>query len=374
MAKHRIRFYPLGNADTTLITLSNGKNILWDYANMKNEEDSDDKRCDLPHELNKVVKEDYDIVTFTHADRDHINRFSEYFYLEHAKKYQDSSRKKIKEMWVPASVVLDTHAEDEARILKAEARHRLKSKSGILIFSRPKKMKDWCDDQEDISYDEVKHLFVDAGKLVPGLSLANDGVEFFSHSPFKSESKNIDRNAEAIVAQATFNDKCNTKLILSSDCTWEVWEDIVTVTKYKGNESKLEWDIFHIPHHCSYLSLSDEKGTDITKPTENIKWMYETKGNRRGRLISPSKTIPKKGTDQDKDKQPPHRQAANYYKQVASSKNGEFLVTMESPNKDNPNTILMQVDTINCSKLVKAVGLGTISIGSSKPPRAGGEL
>ncbi|SMD36051.1 hypothetical protein SAMN04488029_2685 [Reichenbachiella faecimaris] len=371
MAKHRIRFYPIGNADTTLISLSNGKNILWDYAHMKDEEDSDDKRCDLPEELNKVVSDNYDVVTFTHADKDHINRFSEYFFLDHAKKYQNSSRKKIEELWVPASVLLDEQADEEAKILKAEARFRLKQKTGILIFSRPKKMKKWCDDQDEISYEEVKHLFVDAGKLVPGFSLSNDGVEFFSHSPFKSESKEIDRNAEAIVVQATFNDRCSTKLILGSDCTWEVWEDIVDVTKAKGNQSRLEWDIFHISHHCSYKSLSSDKGDDQTAPTDNIKWMYETQSNNGVRLISSSKPIPSKGSDEDEDKQPPHRQAANYYKSVGTDKNGEFLVTMEEPNKSTPKPIEIEIDTSDCSKIIKAIGMSTIGIGSSKPPRAG---
>ncbi len=76
MSKHTLRFYPLGNADTTLISLANGKHILWDYANVKVEDNEEDERCDLPVELNKQVKGDYDVVTFTHADKDHIHRFS----------------------------------------------------------------------------------------------------------------------------------------------------------------------------------------------------------------------------------------------------------------------------------------------------------
>jgi hypothetical protein len=371
MAKHYLKFYPLGNADTTLISLTNGKKILWDYAHMKDEDDAQDKRCNLPEELNKEVNGDYDVVTFTHADRDHINRFSEFFFLEHAVKYQSNSRKKINELWVPASVLLDDQAEDEAKVLKAEARYRLKNKQGILVFSRPKKMKQWCDDQDDISYEDVKHLFMDAGTLVPGFTLADDGIEFFIHSPFKSESKEIDRNAEAIVVQATFNDRCSTKLMLGSDCTWEIWEDIIEITKFKKNEARLEWDIFHLSHHCSYLSLSNDKGIDKTVPTDGIKWLHETQGNKGARYISPSKPIPSKGTKEDEDPQPPHRQAANYYKSVAADKNGEFLVTMEEPNKNNPKPIEIEIDTLNCSRIIKAIGISSIGIGSSKPPRAG---
>ncbi|MEQ8626043.1 hypothetical protein [Ekhidna sp.] len=370
MGKHTIKFYPVGNGDSTLISLDNGKHILWDYAHMKDENNEDDKRCNLPEELNKDVKGDYDVVTFTHADRDHINRFSEYFYLEHASKYQGAGRKKIKELWVPASVLLDTHAEDEAKVLKAEARYRLKNKKRILVFSRPNKMKKWCDDQDDISYDDVKHLFVDAGKVVPGFTLEDDGIEFFSHSPFKSESQNIDRNAEAIVVQVVFNDKCKTKLILGGDCTHQVWKDIVNITKHFNRSDRLKWDIFHISHHCSYLSLSDEKGADKTVPLEEIEWLFETQGNDKCRLISSSKPIPKKGSKEDDD-QPPHRQAAAYYKEdVASNRGGEFIVTMEEPKVDDPKPIVLEVDDEKCSKILKAA-IGTAFITEKKPPRAG---
>lgn len=334
MSKHLIKFYPLGNADTTLISLANGRQVLWDYAHMKESENKDDKRCDLPVELNNDVRGDYDVVTFTHGDRDHINRFSEYFYLEHAKKYQEGERKKIKQLWVPASVLIDNHAEEEAKVLKAEARFRLKNKARILVFSRPEKMKKWCEDQDDISYDDIKHLFVDAGQTVPGFSIAADGVEFFVHSPFQSKSQEIDRNGASIVVQAVFNDRCDSKLILGADCPHEVWKDIVTITKYFMRDYRLEWDIFHISHHCSYLSLGDERGEDNTEPIEEVDWLFETQGNKKCRMISPSKPIPKKGAKDDND-QPPHRQAAAYYEEVADDHDGEFIVTMEMPSVSN---------------------------------------
>ncbi|NQZ76694.1 MAG: hypothetical protein HRT61_11405, partial [Ekhidna sp.] len=291
MAKHTLKFFPLGNADTTLIKLANGKAILWDYANVGDPDNKDDKRVNLPEKLDQEVEGDYDTVCFTHADNDHIAGFSEYFYLEHASKYQDYKRKKIKDLWVPAAVLLDTTLEDEAKVLKAEARYRLRNKEGILVFSRPKQLKKWCDDQEDISYDDVKHLFVDAGTLVLRHTLESDGIQFFVHSPFKSDTLEIDRNSEAIVVQATFNDKCKTKLILGSDCTWEIWEDIIKVTRHFENDQTLGWDIFHISHHCSYLSLSDDKGVDKTNPDSEINWLYESQGNKKCRLVSSSKTI-----------------------------------------------------------------------------------
>jgi hypothetical protein len=365
MNKHRITFYPIGNADTTLIELKNDKKILFDYADMRCKDDPEDKRIDLPTTLNKSVKGNYYAVCFTHADDDHIHGFSEYFYLEHAAKYQSKDRKKINELWVPAAVLIEEGCDDDAKILRAEARHRLKNKSGIKVFSRAKKMKDWCDAQEDIDYESVKHLFIDAGKLVPGLQKETDGIEFFVHSPFASETQSIDRNREAITVQATFDDYNETKLIMGSDITHDVWIDIVKITKHFKNEARLLWDIFHISHHCSYTALSQEKGKTKTMPVPEVKWLFETQGRKKGRIISPSWDIPREETTQ-----PPHKEAAEYYKSVADLNSGEFLVTMEEPSIQSPEPLVIEIDYYTGAKVIKAAAAYSFVSGKT-PPRAG---
>lgn len=365
MNNHRITFYPIGNADSTLIELKNDKKILFDYADMRCEDDPDDKRINLPEALDKSVPNDYDVVCFTHCDNDHIHKFSEYFYLEHAQQYQSKKRKKIKELWVPAAVLLEEGCEDDARVLRAEARYRLRNKSGIKVFSRPKKMKDWCDEQEDIDYESVKHLFIDAGKLVPGFRKDIEGVEFFVHSPFASESQEIDRNREAITLQATFDDRNESKLILGSDITYDVWTDIVKITKYFGNEKRLLWDLFHVSHHCSYTALGPDKGKSITEPVDQVKWLFETRGRSKARIISPSWPIPSTETPQ-----PPHKEAAEYYKSVIDLKHGEFLVTMEEPSIVSPEPLVIEIDYFTGVKVLKLVSSYAFVSGKT-PPRAG---
>ena len=286
--------------------------------------------------------------------------------MEHAEKYQDEDRKKIIEMWVPAAILLETNLKEDAQILRAEARHRLKKKEGIKVFSRPDQMKAWCDAQNDISYDEVKHLFVDAGTLVPGFSKDGEGIEFFVHSPFVSKTKEINRNDEAIVVQATFNNNRETKIILGSDISHKVWNDIVEVTKYKENEERLEWDLFNISHHCSYLALSEEKGDSETIPDDKIKWMFEDQGHVASTIISTSNPIPTENTDQ-----PPHRQAARYYEKVTDKLGGEFKVTMDHPSTKNPKPMVFTIKDDEGAKLVKTLAPPSIMIGSRKPPRAG---
>ena len=138
---HKLTFYPIGNADCCLIDLENGQKILFDFADVGDSEDDEDKRIDLPEKLRENLenadKDSFDVVAFTHADEDHIKGFSEFFYLEHAQKYQDDDRIKIDTLWVPAAIILEkSPSTDDHKILRAEARHRLKEGSGIRVFSK----------------------------------------------------------------------------------------------------------------------------------------------------------------------------------------------------------------------------------------------
>ncbi|OGX48530.1 MAG: hypothetical protein A2243_03080, partial [Omnitrophica WOR_2 bacterium RIFOXYA2_FULL_38_17] len=342
---HKITFYPLGNADSYLVDLDKGKKLLFDYAQCRDEEDDKDRRIDLASALKNDLKESdrnyYDVVAFTHCDDDHIGGFSEFFYLQHAEKYQDEKRVKINELWVPAAIVIEEGLTGEAAILRAEARYRLKEGKNIRVFSRPDRLKDWLK-KEGIDIEQRKNLITDAGNVVPGFSKTTDGVEFFVHSPFavRHEDKLIDRNETCLVMQATFLfENRETMFLLTADTHYDVWKDIVNITKYHKNEKRLEWDVFKISHHCSYTALNEEKGKDKTVPIEEVKWLFN-KGNKKGLLISTSKPIP----NNDEDKQPPHRQAANYYKDVAYDIDGEFKVTMEHPSEINPKPLVITID------------------------------
>ena len=47
-------FYPLGNADCTLLDLANNSKVLIDFGNQRNPDDPKDTRCDLA----KVLRAD----------------------------------------------------------------------------------------------------------------------------------------------------------------------------------------------------------------------------------------------------------------------------------------------------------------------------
>ena len=189
MVIHRLTFFPLGNADCCRIDLDGGRQILLDYAAVRDPKDPNDLRCDLAtilrNELQARKRDYYSVVGYTHLDRDHICGSSEFFYLEHAQKYQGLGRIKIRELWVPAAAIIEEGCEDESRIIRQEARYRLKQGTGIRVFSRPDQLKDWLS-KEGLSLDGRKHLITDAGQFIPGWTTDVDGVEFFVHSPFAS--------------------------------------------------------------------------------------------------------------------------------------------------------------------------------------------
>ena len=366
---HKLTFYPLGNADCCLIDLDKGQKLLFDYADMRNPDDDDDLRIDLPaalrEDLNAAGKDAYDVVAFTHADKDHINGFSEFFYLEHAKKYQDADRVKIGELWVPAAVILEQTSNATHRVLRAEARHRLKEGNGIRVFSQPDLLEDWLKEQ-GLTLESRKHLITHAGQTVDGFQKSSEGVEIFVHAPF-SESVNGDivRNDAALVVQATFEyEGEDTQLILGADIDYKVWRDIVRITRYHKRDSRLEWDVFKISHHCSYKSLSDEKGEEKTAPISEVEWLFEN-GHEGAKLVSTSDPIPDEDTTQ-----PPHRQAANFYKEVATDINGEFKVTMEHPKEEAPEPLVITIDGSKATVKKQHAGAAGF-ITSQRAPRAG---
>ncbi|MEO0984033.1 MAG: hypothetical protein AAFY20_00630 [Cyanobacteria bacterium J06639_14] len=364
-----VTFYPTGNADTCLIGLDNGRKIVFDYANTY-DPSQESKYIDLEKEIRQASgrQQKVDVLAISHLDKDHYKGASTLFELEHAKCYQGDDRIKIDTLWVPAAAILEEGITEEGRILRSEARYRLKQGKGIRVFSRPDALEDWLIDN-GTSLSARRQLITDAGEIAPEFTLVRDGIEFFVHSPFAERAEDgglIVRNDSALFMQATFDVLGRkTRLILSADCPWEILEGIIHVTKAHNNEERLQWDINNIPHHCSYLSLAEDKGERKTIPSEDIQWLYEEQGERHGLLISTSDLIPAEDT-----KQPPHRQAAAYYEDAATKIGGEFLVTMKEPSPHAPKPMIIEI-TGRGHKYKKSFVAPAIATSTQKPPRAG---
>lgn len=368
---HKLTIFNLGNADSSRLDLANGQKLLFDYAATRDSNAKDDRRCDLPQLLRDDLgsRKNLDVVGFTHLDDDHICGATEFFRLEHDAKYQSADRITIDDLWVPAAAIIEPSKDlkPEAQIIQKEAQYQLKQGYGIRVFSRPARLESWLK-QNGLTLASRAHLITDAGQLVPGFSLANQGVEFFIHSPFghRVNGEVIDRNDLSLVFQATFLvDGQLTRLIMSADTPSELLSDLIGITRAHGNDDRLLWDIFKLPHHCSYLSLSDEKGKDETTPVPAVKWLFEEQGQAGGIIVSTSEPIPTTDTIQ-----PPHRQAANYYRRIAGKYDYRFIVTMEHPSVLYPEPLEIWIDGSGATPLKRNRGsVGIIT--SRQAPRAG---
>lgn len=340
----RLIFYPVGNADSTLLHLTDGRVILKDYFKCEPEGEHD-KRIRLDEELRTYLDEhglsEFDVVAFSHADDDHIHGAENFFWFEHAKKYQGSDRVKIRELFVPACFITETGLENSAGIICEEAKYRLKRGVGIRVFGNPEPLVEWFKSQS-IDPTTRLDLITKAGECVPGFNRSRGQVEIFSHSPFsfRMEGEDIDRNCNSLVWHLTFYEfDREFRCMLGADAEYETWENIGYISKKYGNQMRLDWDLFRISHHCSYTALASEKGKEVTVPTSAVAALFE-RGSENCLLISSSYPIPDCDTEQ-----PPHRQAAGYYRQVARNHGSadNFVVTMEwPPSSDLPKPVVVE--------------------------------
>ncbi len=367
---HELIFYPIGNGDTCLIRLEDGKLLTFDFADLYDPEDENDKRMPLAKSFKEDIgwpkRKEIDVLAISHGDNDHVKGIPEVFWLDMAAKYQGEDRVKIKEMWVPAALIVEEGSEDDTKIVRQEARYRFLNKKGIRVFSRPEHLKEWLKERGK-KLEDYLHLITDAGKTVPGWSLEKEGVEFFVHSPFaeRDEEVLLDRNDNCLFMQAVFRiAKEDTRLLLTSDITHEELERVVKITRRHKNDQRLAWDIYKIPHHCSYKSLSDEKGKEKTKPTPEVAWLL-AQGAERSIMVSSSDIIPAETTDQ-----PPHVEAYRTYKDTAEKLDADLVVTMENPSKKNPLRTIIQIDK-DKARLGKAAITAAYTITSRQSPRVG---
>ena len=177
----------------------------------------------------------------------------------------------------------------------------------------------------------------------------------------------MDRNGESSVLHVTLKDGPNdVRLLLTGDTSYEVLSRIVATSKWAGNEDRLEWDIIKVPHHSSYHSLGPKKGQNVTNPVPSVRRLYEEYGEDGGIIVSPSKVIP--STDEI---QPPHKQAAAYYKSAAKKLGGDFVVTMEHPTKQNPKPLVLKVSGMGRGVAIERAAPSGAAAVAARPPRAG---
>ncbi|MDQ3099946.1 MAG: hypothetical protein M3R08_01045, partial [Bacteroidota bacterium] len=100
------------------------------------------------------------------------------------------------------------------------------------------------------------------------------------------------------------------------------------------------------------------------------KWLLETQGKQRGLQVCSSERNPPKGSEEDKDDFPPHRQALAYYDDVRAQKSGRLEVTMEYPDQEAPEPLVVEIGVTGWD-ITRSVASSAATIVSRKGNRAG---
>jgi hypothetical protein len=356
--EHLIKFYPVDNGDTSLITLIDKTTILIDCKIREGEETNVGNKIfpvkeDLLESLQRKNKIPYlDLFIVTHSDEDHCLGFEKNFYRGDPDNYSESNLKDnqiiVDELWV-SSMVFHLQTNDDSKSLKKEAERRRK------LWDENKYNKNNPGNRiRLIGYDEDER-FLNLPNSIPGetIRIINGKVisnfEFFVHAPFKKHlnlaTAEKNQNFGSIVMQARFK-------INQSDADWKcfflfggdsdhnIWAEILKESKAHQNEEKLTFNIFLSPHHCSWTFFNNvpynDQEENKTPKISSLEILDYKKSSAK--IIASCKVIVNNNDN------PPHYQAKQQYLKKLDS-NNNFLELSKTPNEKEPNPIVFEISS-----------------------------
>lgn len=376
MGKKKIKYYPVGNGDTSLLKTNNA-NIITDCNIREVKDGIYDVKKDLVEELDKRDDKPYtDLFILTHHDNDHCLSFKKHFPTGKVSSYDtDDEKIIIDELWVNEYILGDENISDDgdAGVIRKEVKRRRN-----LYKNNDSSKNERGNRLVLIGYDDNNN-FTNVPQHIPGQIVNEingttlDKFEFFIHAPFKAdviESNAIaDRNMSSIVYQARFFKTNGTdfacRILHGGDADHYRWATIKEKSEKNDNKDALEWDIFQTPHHCSWTFFNDtpykddDKGIDNSEPEQtSIDILnYKLTG---AKVVATSKGIV------NNDDNPPHYPARTEYVNIVGESNfkntQKFYEDFEKP-------IVFEIDNYGAT-LIKAAA-AAISSGLSKPSRAG---
>jgi hypothetical protein len=361
--KDKIKFYPVGNGDQSLITLKDGTTILVDCNIRQASVDSTDPLVfDVKKDLLKSIsKRDnnpfVDVFVLTHGDCDHCRGYETNFYPGDPKKYAAKNREAneiiVDEMWFSPMIAEENTNEDEdVHQTEAERRlnlHRTNHADKNLPGNRIKII--GYDGNKE--YSDLEHLRAVPGKVIDTINNKTQNTfSVFIHAPFKEHLKSAekDKNSTSIVFQARFKDtatdeKFSGLAIFGGDSDHYSWDVIHKKTIDHGNDKKqaLNWDLFLAPHHCSWSFFNDRPQDENPDPTETSLKILDYK-RTGGRIIASSKKIV------DDADNPPHYEAKQQYLKKLTSAS-DFLNTVLEPKEAKPEPIIFEITSTGVNRV-----------------------
>jgi hypothetical protein len=326
MANAQIKYYPVGNGDTSLITLEDKTTIIVD-CNIRNCDN--DEIYDVKTDLLASIQRDKgipfaDVFILTHGDHDHCRGFEKHFYTGDPQKYSEADKRegkiRLDAMWF-SPMIAEEHDNPDERVYQKEAERRL------TLHRQNDPKKDMPGNRIRIigydgnpDYKNLDHLRSTPGQIV---SRFNDKEQtlfsIFIHSPFKEHLQSEDKewkNQASIVFQARFKNNASqldfsALAMFGGDSDHISWELILDKSKRYKNEHALKWDLFLAPHHCSWSFFNDRPQAENSTPKTTSLDALDYKRNN-AKVIASSKKI------SAYDKNPPHYAAkTEYLKKIA---------------------------------------------------------
>lgn len=378
--EHLVKFYPVENADCTLIKLGDGITIIVDCQILADLNDNNGKqicfdvKADLLKELNKDANGHpyVDLFVSTHPHDDHCKGFERNFYLGNPDDYDSKKNENeiiIGELWVTPRGIGNELA-DSAEAIRKEAKRRRK-----LYDDDTKFVGCYGNYLRIIGYNK-QTTFDERYGYVPGtLVTIIDGknivwLEMFIHAPFKEDvdksKDDDDKNATSIVVQYSFKAQMNDnsistvcKLLMGGDAEHDVWQHIID---NNADDSRLDWNLFMTPHHCSWTFFNDANKKDEVLPSAET--ILSKQLNNNSFIIASSVKI------KDDDNNPPCYKAKTEYKKRLKNKDNFLNTAIDNIDADVPQPIVFKIDNHGKRKVQSTSSSGS-SIASRPAPRAG---
>jgi beta-lactamase superfamily II metal-dependent hydrolase len=333
-----VTFWPVGNGDSTTISISDDVKIQIDLHHMVAAEDDDEEYYPvvdhLVEDLPEVDGSPYlSVFALTDPDKDHIQGFDKL--LEQAT---------VSELWLTPRIFIDDELSKEAEAFFEEADRRrklaidnkgeLEPGDRIRIFGYNSILEN---DKFKGFPEDLLTLPGEIITLVDGEDVSDD-FSAFIHSPFKTEEEE-DRNDSSLGMQITLIDESDDlKILIFGDLAHDGMRKLIDISKANDNEEMLEWNILLAPHHCSKSIMYTKDDDDNNVFQQDM--MNDLKQYRLDTcyIISSSKSIPESN---EKGDNPPHALAKEEYLKIIEN---DLLCTHNEESEDVEPIVFEKVD------------------------------
>jgi hypothetical protein len=345
----RVTYFPVGNGDCSLVTLSDNTQIIIDCNSTEEASDeSEPSRYDVHQHLLDFGKKlngkipHVDVFILTHADQDHCRGFNDMFYTGDPAKYTVKHTKEdlilIDELWFTHRIFATHEGEPSkwAKAFRKEAQRRI----DLHLANSPARNDAGnrirvVGHSNNPAYKDLGDLVVTPGNYIDMIDQKKKDFRFFVHAPFRKEvdSKLAERNDTSVVLQACF-DVGKTPhaglAMFGGDAGAAIWSKILELSK----DATLQFDLFLAPHHCSWTFFSE-------LPYKENKVAAMDSLEILGKALDGARVIASCKPIKPDDDNPPHHAAKVEYVKAVGKDNFIGLAEVGNPKRPLPTTFEM---------------------------------